>query len=75
MKITRAANGQLIYRYFGDVGAPMVATTLAAIDEPYQSAARAALTHRRFRGYTIEYGRELDASPWVADFAVKEKPC
>ena len=75
MKITRSPNGQLTYRYRAGGCVDMAFHTLAEVGEPYQAAARAALAHRQFRGYTIEYGRELDAKSWVADFAVKAKPC
>ena len=70
MKISRAPTGQLTYRYNIGPGMGFAFHLLCEVGEPWQPDARAALDDLRRKGYRIET-RELDAAPWIADFAVK----
>jgi hypothetical protein len=63
----------LTYRYStGRGGMSFAFTMLCEVGQPYQSAAKAQLDALRSQGYVIET-RNLEAKPWVADFAVKPK--
>ena len=68
MKVTRKPNGMLTYRYCAHGMMQFKFHTLAEVGAPYQSAARRIIESN---GWKVDYGRDIDAPPWVADFAVR----
>lgn len=67
MRISRAANGMLTYRYTAGGCMEFAFHTLAEVGAPYQQEARAII---RANGWTVRYNALLPSAPYVADIAV-----
>lgn len=68
-KLTKQKGGMLRYRYALD-GSGEVAFdfhTLAEVGEPYQQWFRDEIARQ---GWQVEFGRDLEEKPYVADFVV-----
>lgn len=70
LKITRKPNGMLTYRYDASREMSFGFHLISEVGQPWQIDAKLEQQRLRDAGYTIET-RELDAYPWLADFAVK----
>lgn len=72
MKIVRDKSGRLTYRYRCSPDCGFAFSMLCEVGQPYQPAARALLAAKYPAPlWRIDYGRDLDARPWCADFATK----
>ena len=65
MRITRAKNGMLTYRYAAGADIIFKFHMLCEVGAPYQGAARCLIQRN---GWRVDYGRSIDAAPWCADF-------
>ena len=66
MKITRDKNGMLTYWYAAGPDISFKFHMLCEVGAPCQEAARRIIQRE---GWQVDYGRSIDAAPWVADFA------
>ena len=66
-RLTRKRGGMLRYRYEAGGCMGFSFNSLAEVGEPYQPWFREEIARR---GWVVEYGRDLDERPWVADFLV-----
>lgn len=68
-RLTKLAGGMLRYRYAIDSSGEVAFdfNTLAEVGEPYQPWFREEIARR---GWHVEFGRNLDETPYVADFVI-----
>lgn len=68
-RLTRLKGGMLRYHYSIDRSGDIAFDfhTLAEVGAPYQQWFKDAIAAR---GWAVEFGRDLDDTPWVADFVV-----
>ena len=69
--LTVLKHGMLRYRYTAGGCMDFDFNTLAEVGQPYQKAFLDLIEKRRLK---IEFSRNIDEKPWVADFVVKEEP-
>lgn len=71
MKVTCDVNGMLRYQY--DAGPEMSFdfTLICECGEVYKNIYLRWFTAE---GWVVEFGRDLDVYPWVADFLIEVKP-
>jgi hypothetical protein len=70
-KLTVLKGGMLRYRYVAGGCMEFDFHMLCEVGEPYQPWFREEIERR---GWEVEYGREMDEPPWVADFVLKDRP-
>ena len=68
-KLTVLKDGMLRYRYRAGGCMDFEFNMLCEVGEPYQQWFRDEIKRRDIN---VEFGRELDQSPWCADFIIKE---
>lgn len=71
-QLTKLKGGMLRYRYAIDDSGEVAFdfNTLAEVGEPYQQWFKEEIQRR---GWTIEFGRDLEEKPYVADFVIGTK--
>lgn len=69
--VMRLPDGQLRYFYNASPDISCEFSLLSEVGQGWQADARASLARLETKGYTIRYGVELAAKPWVSDFAIK----
>lgn len=71
-QLTKLKGGMLRYRYAIDDSGEVAFdfNTLAEVGEPYQQWFKEEIQRR---GWTVEFGRDLEEKPYVADFVIGTK--
>lgn len=67
--LTVLKDGMLRYCYSVNRDIGFDFNTLAEVGAPYQAAFRSMIAQR---GLKVEFGRDIDVKPWVADFVIKD---
>lgn len=69
-RLTHLKGGMLRYRYDCGPDLGFDFNTLAEVGAPYQQWFRDEINRQ---GWIVEFGRNIDYTPWVADFVIREK--